>query len=391
MLKESNPQENLKFTIPVNNIQSGMIITEEILNQQNNLLISKNYKIRNDAVADRIKRLLEQNNIEVINVEVEVESLATELEGLMDLQTTTLGEEDSSKEGEDLEKILAALNIKEKDFLKNTFPKCQEKFNQVLESIVEGDSKEIDSLEPQIVESMEMMEKCVGVFQIIDKLKKLESSFYLHCYNIAITSYMIGKWLKLDGEKTKVLFTCGMVADIGLLKVSPAIRHKPFDLSDEEETEYRKHVEHSYSILENSTFLSDACKHAILCHHETVNRKGYPFQYDGNKIPLFSKIIYLAQLYCYYTQTLQENPIKAINLIRKNHLEELDLNIFYVFEKRIYSYFIGQKVKISTGKDFIGDVVMVDYLNASVLIKKEDNNFTSVPLNTFYNNSAEFV
>ncbi|MCC5910409.1 MAG: hypothetical protein JJT76_08240 [Clostridiaceae bacterium] len=391
MTKEPTAHENLEFTIPTIHIQPHMIISKEILNDQDNILVPKNYKVKDHTAVNRIKRLLGQNNIEMLHVRVEKEITNTQLESLMGLQIDTLEEEKTEKENPSLEKVLMALDIKDKDFFKNTLIKCEQKFNRVFESIAEDNLKEVDTLGPEILESMKIIEKSSSIFQIMDKFKKLEDSFYMHCYNMAITSYMLGKWLNIDKDKNKELFACAMVADIGLLKVSPSIRYEPLNLSEKDQSEYRKHVEHSYTMLKNVTFISESSKQAILCHHETVDKSGFPFKYDGKKIPLFSKIMYVAHLYCYYTQTKKENPLKAIDLIYTNHLKEVDLDIFYIFRKRIYNYFIGQKVKINTEINSTGDVVLVDFINSSILVKKDDDSFISISLETFHSNLAEFI
>ncbi|WP_041720320.1 HD-GYP domain-containing protein [Alkaliphilus metalliredigens] len=399
MTKESNTQQSLGFTIPTISIQPDMIISNEILNPQGNIIIPKNYKVKDNATADRMKRILEQHNIETISVRIEKEVTADQLSDLMNIQADTLGEKATentstkirSKKNQPLGEIIDSLDIEDMDFFKKTLPQWEQGFNEVFASLTEDTHQETNTLEQSILESMKIIEKSVSVFQVMDKLKNVGDSLYIHCYQMGITSYMIGKWLHLDDQQNQELFVCGMMADVGLSKVPAEVRYEPYSTSEEDQAAYRQHAKHSYLMLKNVSFLSDLSKKAILHHHEQMDGKGFPSQYRKNRISLFSKILYIAHLYGYYTQNNQENPLRAINLIHLNHLKEVDLNVFYIFENRIYDYFIGQKVRVNTEEIFTGDIVLFDRIDSSTLIKTEDNRFIHITLKTFHNNLVEFI
>jgi len=77
------------------------------------------------------------------------------------------------------------------------------------------------------------------------------------------------------------------------MSIPAAILSKPGKLSDEEWVEMKKHPEVGYRIAQATSELVPIAKY-ILCHHERWDGKGYPQGLIGEKIPLLSRILAIA-------------------------------------------------------------------------------------------------
>jgi len=97
-------------------------------------------------------------------------------------------------------------------------------------------------------------------------------------------------------ENLKELELAGMYHDIGKISLPDAILNKPSKLTKEEFDVIKTHPEISYQILRAADEYSDLAIHA-LHHHEKWDGSGYPSGLKGEEIPLFSRIISVADAF----------------------------------------------------------------------------------------------
>jgi HD-GYP domain-containing protein (c-di-GMP phosphodiesterase class II) len=117
-----------------------------------------------------------------------------------------------------------------------------------------------------------------------------------HCGRVSQYAVEIGKRLGLSRHDLKELELAAILHDIGKIGVKDEILMKPTRLSLEEMRIMHLHPEIGRRILENVEPLRQVAKD-ILCHHEFVNGKGYPQGLKGEKIPVVSRIITVADSY----------------------------------------------------------------------------------------------
>jgi HD-GYP domain-containing protein (c-di-GMP phosphodiesterase class II) len=81
--------------------------------------------------------------------------------------------------------------------------------------------------------------------------------------------------------------------DIGKIGVSDAIISKPGKLTDEERSAVKQHSVIGAKILMQSNYEHDLVQ-AVLHHHERFDGKGYPEGLAGEKIPVSSRVLAIA-------------------------------------------------------------------------------------------------
>ena len=84
--------------------------------------------------------------------------------------------------------------------------------------------------------------------------------------------------------------------DVGKIGVPDAILGKRGTLDPEEWTFMRHHPEIGRRVLEGISFLTDALD-AVACHHERWDGGGYPSGLAGDAIPIFGRIVAVADAY----------------------------------------------------------------------------------------------
>jgi len=107
---------------------------------------------------------------------------------------------------------------------------------------------------------------------------------------------VIGQELGLSEKEVKLLAISAELHDIGKAKVIDEILKKPSHLNHEETLEIYRHPIYSFEITKDLPGFEEVAN-ILLYHHEYFNGSGYPFGLSGEKIPMLSRIITVADVF----------------------------------------------------------------------------------------------
>ena len=121
----------------------------------------------------------------------------------------------------------------------------------------------------------------------------------------------------LDEDAVELLYRSAPLHDIGKVGIPDCILLKPGILTDEEFLEMKKHTvfgreairraEHMYGTKVGNTFLQYG-KEIAYSHHEKWDGSGYPEGLTGEQIPLFARIMAVADVYDAFTSRRRYKP-----------------------------------------------------------------------------------
>jgi HD-GYP domain-containing protein (c-di-GMP phosphodiesterase class II) len=184
------------------------------------------------------------------------------------------------------------------------------------------------------------------------KIRSFDDYTYSHSLNVTMLSIYLGTLLGLKKQDLRHLALGGMIHDIGKIFIDKSILNKPGKLSFYEYELVKKHCQIGYDyISEHREILSPKSMEAVLSHHEHYNGDGYPRRLKGKDIPLFGRIICIADVYDAlitdrpYRSAL--SPSDAIEYILAHYDTIFDPDITNVFLKKIAPYPIGTYVKLN--------------------------------------------
>jgi len=155
-----------------------------------------------------------------------------------------------------------------------------------------------------------------------------------HSDRVARFSRLIGENLNFKGDDLKELELAGRLHDIGKITVSDAILKKDGPLTQEEWTAITRHTINGYQILRAADRYSRLAEYAM-SHHERMDGKGYPHQTKGDDIPLFSRIISVADAFEAMTS---DRPYRAA-MSEEKALEELKRHAGTQFDPKLVTLF----------------------------------------------------
>ncbi|MBN1595594.1 response regulator [candidate division FCPU426 bacterium] len=117
-----------------------------------------------------------------------------------------------------------------------------------------------------------------------------------HSARVGRYALLLAKHLAFTAQDTRNLEYLALLHDIGKINVSESILRKRGPLTEEERNEMKLHSLVGSNIVQSLGFLPGGDK-VILHVHEWYNGKGYPKGLGGNNIPLFSRIIAVADAF----------------------------------------------------------------------------------------------
>jgi putative two-component system response regulator len=129
-----------------------------------------------------------------------------------------------------------------------------------------------------------------------------------HILRMAHYSMLIARELGLPEAEQQLLLEAAPMHDIGKVGISDGILLKPGRLSDEEFEVMKQHAMFGYELLSGSSSkLLQAGAEIAKGHHEKYDGSGYPSGIKGEDIPIFSRIVAVADVFDALTS---ERPYK---------------------------------------------------------------------------------
>ena len=117
-----------------------------------------------------------------------------------------------------------------------------------------------------------------------------------HSKRVAIYSAQIARAYGLDEKQCRDIEWSAQMHDIGKIGIPDAILNKPARLTDDEYATMKSHTTRGAEILKDFTLLDNVIDGAQY-HHERYDGRGYPKGLKGEEIPLFARIIGVADAF----------------------------------------------------------------------------------------------
>lgn len=176
---------------------------------------------------------------------------------------------------------------------------------------------------------------------ILELLQKRDKNEKEHSANVSFLCECIGKELKMSAEEIKSLRIAGLIHDIGKIAISEELLNKPGVLTKYEKDDLNRHSEIGYRILSTVNDMFEIAEY-ILYHHERWDGKEYPKGLKGEEIPVYSRIISVADAFDSMTRFRTYKPVfseeEAFNELIKCSGSQFDPELVNIFIKNFYKF-----------------------------------------------------
>ncbi len=156
-----------------------------------------------------------------------------------------------------------------------------------------------------------------------------------HSTRVALYASEIARRMNFKPEDVKELYYTALLHDCGKIGIPDAVLKKPTKLTKEEWKLIQAHTVLGSHVLKDFTAVRGISDGALY-HHERYDGKGYPKGLAGNAIPLFARIICVADSY----DAMSSNRCYRDCMNEQSILEELRKNSGTQFDPAIVKYMI---------------------------------------------------
>ncbi len=197
----------------------------------------------------------------------------------------------------------------------------------------------------------------------MSKLREEKEYTAEHCLNVCILAIAFGRKLGLMEEELQNLGFCGLLHDVGKMKVPNSVLQKTSPLTDKEFNMIKAHTVHGRNLLMSSPNMYDGAIDVAYSHHERLDGKGYPRKLKASSITQFSRMIAIVDAYdamttdrCYAKAITSTDALKEIYSCRGTHFDE-ELSLAFI--KTVGLYPPGSIVELDNG--LVGLVLTVNH------------------------------
>lgn len=305
--------------IPIEFVKPGMVLAKDVIVSFNNVpLITKGQKL-NYKVIDKIQK------IHLSGVYIE-SNLCNDIE------------------------VKEFINPKLKNQTLSGIKKVYDEFTKECE-INCSDVQHISVIARNLVTNI--LSKDEIVVNMIE-LKGYDDYTYHHSLCVALLSISIGVKLGFSSDMLVELATSALLHDIGKMNIPIEILNKPSKLTETEFAIIKEHPLSAFNELKRQKILSKRELEGIGSHHEKYNGTGYPYGLAKDNIPLYGRILAVADVYDAITSKRPYRvayfPNEAIEYLMCDAEVHFDHEVLLTFLKIVAAYPTGTIITLSNGQ-----------------------------------------
>ena len=357
----------------------GMIVATDVIAKGNQLVFPKGYTLTERAIARlesygikdiriedpvdiEVEEITEEAIPEVMPSAANLDSFLSALDGLDILKEAAAEPEPEpearpevtvrqQEEPSHFEKLKAS---REFQAFKQSFTKNVDGLRTNLNDIVEKNTPiNVDSMIGDTMQIISTQGNTFGVFDMLHNMRDFDDLTYAHSMNVAMICNVFARWLRFSEEDVKTVTACGMLHDIGKLKIDDAIIKKPGKLTDAEFRAIQSHPAEGYRILQKQN-IDLHIKLSALEHHEKCDGSGYPMKLTGARIDPFAKIVAIADVYDAMTanRVYREGmcPFRVIEIFEEEGFHKYEVAYIIKFLENVVNTYIDNRVMLSDGR-----------------------------------------
>lgn len=187
----------------------------------------------------------------------------------------------------------------------------------------------------------------------MSKIRSQDEYTAEHCLNVCILAIAFGRHLGMNEGDLEKLGLCGLLHDVGKMRVQPEVLHKPASLTEKEFNMMKAHTVHGRNLLMASPGIPNSTIDVAYSHHEKIDGTGYPRGLKASGISELAKIISIVDAYDAMTADRCYSPsmpsTEALKIIFKDRGTHFDDRLALEFIKSVGLYPPGTLVELVNG------------------------------------------
>jgi HD-GYP domain-containing protein (c-di-GMP phosphodiesterase class II) len=245
---------------------------------------------------------------------------------------------------------LSMTNEYEKSY--DAFKSSRRKTKSILDQITFSDAINLKDVKETVEACLDSIVRNPNAMLWMSRIREAESYTADHSLNVCILCITFGRHLGFDKEELFALGICGLLHDVGKLRVPTSVLNKASRLSEKEWRVMQAHVTFGRNLLMSSPSMGQTVDVAY-SHHERIDGKGYPRGLIGSQISVYTKIVSIVDSFDamtaerrYSKATTSSAAVKEIYRCRGAQFDE---KLALQFIEIVGMYPPGSVVELSNG------------------------------------------
>lgn len=189
----------------------------------------------------------------------------------------------------------------------------------------------------------------------LTRLSEKDDQAAKHSLNVTALSIILGKTLGFSKAELEKLGISALMHDVGKTQLPDELLHKTRVLSEQEHSQIREHCVIGARILSQSRNIPTIAAKVALSHHERVDGGGYPNGLKKDDIPLYTRIVTIANAYDGMTLSSASgakslSQTEAIGELYKERGKQFDEDLVVKFIDGIGVFPPGSLVEMTNGE-----------------------------------------
>jgi hypothetical protein len=317
--------------IPVKSLRAGLIFTEPVFIEGDNLLVP-------EGIAIRKKDIERLNSWGIVTVTTEGEVVPE------------LKEEENTP----IPPSPAAVHEPDPEGLYRSYTDAIADLTVFFNCIAAGTASEVSSVDNNTRGTVRMVQDFPD--RLLGYVLSGEAGlpgFAKSALNTGILSYLIAAELRLPTFRIFQIVTAALLHDVGMFRLPQAIMKKREALTPEELKLIKTHPLHSYRIVRKELLYPEDVGRIVLQHHERWDGNGYPQRFAGNAIDVGARVLSVADAFesMISTRSYRNSMIAAHSMrnILAGNSKCFDPVVLKVFVKIMGIYPVGSLVLLNNG------------------------------------------
>lgn len=176
---------------------------------------------------------------------------------------------------------------------------------------------------------------------------------YRHSVDTSVLALILGKAMNMPKEQLLDLGKSAFFHDMGKMFVPKTIINKPEKLTRDEYAVMKTHASLGYDFTRDVLSQNSSINGGVLYHHEKFDGSGYPHSISGENIPLFARLVAVADVFDAITSCRPYSQAKiaseAYEYIIGNAGCHFDPDIVDIFCRTVAPFPVGITVVLSNG------------------------------------------
>ena len=267
--------KSVKRSVDIKQLEEGMILAETIFDIDGKVLFNEGLGLSNKRI-ERIQSL----QIEQCLVE---DRVAYNVHKNTNQETTSIFEKKAA--------------YRKAVILNETRQEASEVVSEILEKVLDGNSMKADRIKKIVGKIIDVVLMDDRVVLNLSNMNAIDNYLLSHSVNVCVLSLITGIYYGLTQKKLMQLGIGALIHDIGKMLIPQDIYHKPEKLTDEEYEIVKNHTVYGHKIMRDNLNLENDTANIALWHHERVDGLGYPHGLNKYDIPIFAKIVGIADVF----------------------------------------------------------------------------------------------